>query len=245
MDIKNLLNKLQDTGRLVTIERIPTNAQIADILQVAEQLGRRYTPLFTLDSENIKAYTNALKWLIADPTMQADHPSNQSQVQGDLSKGLLISGTTGTGKSLLLEILNALATVLTPKIKTYSTPAYHQPGGRTAGYQVVPLLWQTYRADTITDQYQSGTNLDKLKNIKVLAIQDIGTEPKEVLQMGTRTNVLKQILEHRADNKGLITLATTNLTIDQFGELYGERVRSRLFTLFNFIYLGGRDRRLF
>lgn len=245
MDVKKLMSQLQNSGRLVTIERIPSEVDIATMLQVTERLGREITPYFAIDAENVKAYTNALKWLIADPTMQADHPTNRGTVQGDLAKGLLISGTTGTGKSLLLEILNALATVLRPTMKTYYSPTYFSQGGRKSGYQEVSLIWETYRADTIADKYQDGTNLEKIKEIKSLAIQDIGTEPQEVLQMGTRANVIKQILEHRADDKGLITLATTNLTTDQLGELYGERVRSRLFTLFNFIYLGGRDRRLF
>lgn len=244
MNAKELISKLQDRGRLVTIQRTPAGIKTEQVMELVEEIGRQYTPLFTIDTDNFRAYTNAIKWLLADPTMEADHPNGNHTTPGDLSKGLLISGTTGTGKSLLLEILEALTTILRPSIKTYHKPTYTQ-GGETAGYQEVPLLWKTYRADTITDEYQAKGDLDRFKQPRVIAIQDIGTEPAETLYMGTRANVMRQILEHRADDKGLITLATTNLTPDQFAKLYGERVRSRLFSMFNFLYLGGRDRRLY
>ena len=244
MNTEEILSRLQDGGRLVTIERIPIAMNLDELMRVTISLGRQFTPLFEVDGENIRAYTNALKWLIADPTMQADHPNGNHVLPGDLSKGLLICGGTGTGKSLLIEILNALATVLTPRIKTYYKPTFQQ-GGRSAGYQEVPLLWRSYRADELTDSYQSKGELDKFKSITSLAIQDVGTEPQEVLYMGTRCNVVRQVLESRADNKGLMTLATTNLTLDELGERYEARVKSRLFSMFNFLFLGGRDRRLF
>lgn len=242
MEAKEILKNLQDTGRLVTIERIPTEVDIDTLTNVAKEIGRQFTPLFAIDDQNAHAYINSLKWLVADPTMKAMHPKTIKQIQGDLTKGLLIVGNTGTGKSLLLEILNSLATILQPQIKTYR-PNEHNIVGRIAGYQQVPLLWKTYRADTICDNYQAGQSLDKFKKLTSIAIQDIGTEPKETLQMGNRTNAVKIILEHRADDKGLVTLGTTNLNISQLGDMYGERVQSRLFTLFNFVYLGGQDRR--
>lgn len=244
MNAKELIAKLQDRGRLVTIQRIPIGMKTERVMNLVEEIGRQYTPLFTIDTDNFRAYTNAIKWLLADPTMEADHPNGNHTLTGDLSKGLLVSGTTGTGKSLLLEILEALATLLQPKMMTYQRPTYAQ-GGETAGYREVPLLWKTYRADSITDEYQTSGGLDKFKKARVIAIQDMGTEPTETLYMGTRANVMRQIIEHRADDKGLITLVTTNLTPDQFATQYGERVRSRLFSMFNFLYLGGRDRRLY
>lgn len=48
---------------------------------------------YSLDQDNLFAYTNAIKWLIADPTMQAVDIRRETMKAGNLSAGLLIGGT--------------------------------------------------------------------------------------------------------------------------------------------------------
>ena len=60
----------------------------------------------------------------------------------------------------------------------------------------------------------------------VLAIDDIGLEPTEVLDFGNAINPVIEILEYRY-RQLLFTFITTNLTPKQIREKYGDRVADR------------------
>jgi len=77
---------------------------------------------------------------------------------------------------------------------------------------------------------------------RIYCYDDLGEEPLSVSHYGTRANVMQHILEERY-NRQCLTLATTNHNVQELGEMYGERVESRLQEMFNLITLGGGDRR--
>lgn len=60
----------------------------------------------------------------------------------------------------------------------------------------------------------------------VLAIEDMGREPAEVMEYGNRLSPIIDLLEFRYAHQ-LLTFITTNLAPEDFGKKYDERIASR------------------
>jgi DNA replication protein DnaC len=74
----------------------------------------------------------------------------------------------------------------------------------------------------------------ELKNIDILMIDDIGTEPKEVMDYGTISTPIVDILEARY-NYMKFTFVTTNLMPSELSEKYGPRLADRFKEMFHTI----------
>lgn len=68
---------------------------------------------------------------------------------------------------------------------------------------------------------------DRARSVELLAVDDLGTEPAQVLIYGTPLNPLAALIEHRYD-RGLATYITTNVPGKTLAEVYGTRVVSRI-----------------
>lgn len=68
---------------------------------------------------------------------------------------------------------------------------------------------------------------NELRYVKMLAIDDLGTEPVEVMDYGNKQNPVIDLLYKRYDNQ-LTTIITTNLQPKVISEIYGERIADRL-----------------
>lgn len=156
-----------------------------------------------------------------------------------LSKGILLVGKIGSGKSLLMKIF---------KKYCYYIHSFHQ-------FRIVTV-------DEITDLYMSkgveGINLfirNKQENSYgipkpnpiSICLDDIGTEKETTKYYGTDENVIDMLLNQRYDiyqnNRSIITHVTTNLDPKKLKERYGKRNYSRIKEMFNYIHLPGTDRR--
>lgn len=207
---------------------------LGNALDVVTTIGKARNHRFVIDEENRFAYVNFIKWLHADPSMQAIDPASGEITAGDLKKGIYLAGNTGTGKSWCLDIMLVYARIWELEIH-FSDDKYPRP-----------LSWPAYRADDICHEYANTGQVHSLRGYPILGIHDLGQEPRETLYMGNRQNVLGQILESRGDRDDLITLITSNLRLS--GELlrssYGDRVQSRLVEMCNYLEIKGKDRRL-
>lgn len=190
--------------------------------------GKLLIPGFVVDDDNRFAYENLVRWLINDPAMQCESPEGE-KIPASPHKGIYLQGGTGTGKSKALNLLRTLALYLGVKIK--------------ADGDIRSIAWENYRADDICDLYAADGELRRWKEAVVLCIQDLGSEPGEILYMGNRRRVLGSIIEARGDMYGRLTLISTNMKIDKVGGLYGPRVQSRLIEMCNILTLSGPDRR--
>lgn len=75
-----------------------------------------------------------------------------------------------------------------------------------------------------------------------LIIDDLGTEPNEANFYGTKVNPMQFILERRLNHWPKVkTYITSNLTREDIGRRYGERLLSRLEGSMVFVPLDGRD----
>lgn len=207
-------------------------------LAAIEMLGRRRTPGFVIDDANRWVYTQLIKWLYGDPTMQAldAEAATRGELQlvtGNLAAGLYLSGPTGTGKSLALELLDVMADI-------------DQPAIRIDGKDLC-LHYSCHRAEDIWEECAAGAvSLERYKSMPVLCIQDLGSEPEsEAVHMGTRREPLRQILEARGDRCSQLTLISSNHgpCDPEIKRRYTERTVSRLRGMCNLLVLNGPDRR--
>ena len=231
--IEAVLKRLKERGNFGTIDRIDytENLNSQDLYDEALAVGGFRSPRFVVDAGLAFAYVNIAKWVVGDKTMRCINPATKAPETGDLSKGLYLAGRTGCGKTWALEIFGFLAKEHGLRYKAYGSD--------------ILLDFVDFRADEITTDYMCHGDLDLYTETKVLVINDLGTEPEEVLYMGNRVDPIRQILEKRADNPARITLITSNIPMGdkRLAARYGDRVVSRLQQMCNYIEIKGDDKR--
>lgn len=239
-ELKDILEYIKGRRNLTGVQRFRTEQPI-DInkaLAMMEIIGKERTPKFRIDDQNRWVFTQLIKWLYADQSMQAADPEAAAEgrfkaIPGRLTSGIYISGNTGTGKSWALELLNIFADIDMPKVKL--------------GEKTVNIHFESVRAEYIWERCtEDDKALNRYKTTPILCIQDLGSEPiGEAVRMGTRREPLRQIIEARGDRDDLITLITSNHTIcsPEIEKRYTDRVVSRLRGMCNLLILAGKDRR--
>ncbi|MDO4722926.1 hypothetical protein [Porphyromonas circumdentaria] len=230
--VDRLLQMVRERGLFPLIERHAMNISQASYETAFLEVARLLLPHgFTIDEHNRSAIFYLLQWLEGSPNAQQQDPESGVQCPANLSKGFYVCGPTGTGKTLVMNILSELCANLGI---TYRM-----------GEQRFPLSWQSIRASTICMQYVREGRLDAFIEPRVLCIQDLGSEPREVLYMGNRVELLRTIIEERGDRHDCITHFTSNYRLagQQLLQCYGIRAVSRLFEMCNYVEMKGDDRR--
>lgn len=241
-EINGMVSEMRMKGVLHSIERYKYKLSVDDGMNLIEAFGRAITPKFKLDVDNRWTYTQLVRWLLGDPTMEAQNPTEpREKVRGVLTKGIYLAGMTGTGKSTALKLLLALAEALKVQISIDT--------------DVRPMAWQEMRTDEVVDEYMRSGKFYKLvsnigrsvdfKTEQILCLQDLGTEQSECNFMGNRVSPVQSVLEARGDNLATVTLISSNIPIghEALADRYGDRAQSRLFGMCNYLTLGGGDRR--
>lgn len=234
--ISRMGNGTMNIGSIRRIERIDYTMMYdwQKVLNLANKVGQALIKDFTIDNANYFAYSNIAKWLVGDESMQCIDPITNNVVRGDLTKGIYLSGITGTGKTECMRIFAEVAKEL--------LLAYRIGNDRTL------LYWANHRADSIIQYYAKTGDIERfITDCKTLCIQDFAAEHRNGGNfMGTKTDVIKQIVESRADAKGLMTHFTSNITMsagETISSLYGDRVLDRLFGMCNLLEMRGASRR--
>jgi DNA replication protein DnaC len=70
-----------------------------------------------------------------------------------------------------------------------------------------------------------------IRNVSMMAVEDMGREPVEVMDYGNVTNPVIDLMEYRY-NEQLFTVITTNLSPRQIAEKYGKRLADRFNEMF-------------
>ncbi len=138
----------------------------------------------------------------------------------DANKGLLLVGNVGTGKTLLMRALRA---------------AMSEVWGVQFGIKPCSELVREYG-----DLGYEG--VEKWIDGKHVCFDDLGTENREAIHYGKRTNLMAEVIESRytrlTSNGRCWTHFTTNLGAKDIKDLYGERVYSRILHICNVIKIG-------
>ena len=201
------------------------------LANMISDIGRKYTPDFQVDDDNKFVYNHLTAWILGSPALRSLDPMTGKERAGNVKQGIYICGNTGSGKSLLMQVMLDFAKQNEIKygIKDY----------------LFDFAWWQVKADKICDYYSRNGDLYDFEQEYILCIDDLGCESNESVYMGNRINVLRQLLEYRLDEPDKITIITSNLPIKspQFAQKYGDRVVSRLQQC-NYYELKGNDRRV-
>jgi DNA replication protein DnaC len=141
------------------------------------------------------------------------------QLNIDLSKGILLSGPIGSGKTTLMSLMKNLAPA---EHKFYLKPC------RDISYEFIQEGYE------IIQRYSKGKLYSEPKTI---CFDDLGTE-NNIKYFGNECNVMAEILLSRYDlfiSNKIQTHITTNLSASEIESAYGNRIRSRLRSMINLI----------
>lgn len=126
--------------------------------------------------------------------------------------GMVLCGGCGNGKSTMLKAFQQLLNFL-------NLPAPYGQG--YYGIQIVDAKYIAYLCKTDYSAFL------KLASKDMLGIDDLGTEPKEIMDFGNVFTPIIDLLTKRYEEQ-LFTIITTNLTPLQIREHYGDRIADRL-----------------
>ena len=142
------------------------------------------------------------------------------QLNINLSKGIMLSGPVGCGKTSLMNLMK------------YLTAAEHKffvKPSRDISFEFIQDGYEIIHRYSKGKLYQS--------EAKIICFDDLGTE-NNLKYFGNECNVMAEILLSRYDlyiSKKLQTHITTNLSATEIEKNYGNRVRSRLREMINLI----------
>jgi DNA replication protein DnaC len=145
----------------------------------------------------------------------------------DTSKGILLSGPIGCGKTSILHLLKPFM---------YQKYDYKIKTCREISYEFAK---QGY--DALQPYIQKSTSQARLTGY---CFDDLGAE-QQIKHFGNDCNVMAEILITRYEQfieNNTITHITTNLSASEIEKLYGNRLRSRMRNMFNVIAFDGNSR---
>ena len=138
----------------------------------------------------------------------------------DLSKGILLAGPIGSGKTTMMTLMKNLAA---QDRKFFVKPC------RDVSFEFIKEGYLTI------DKYSTAKLTDsKTRNI---CFDDLGTE-NNLKYFGNECNVMAEVLLSRYDlfiQKKTLTHITTNLSANEIEAAYGNRLRSRMRSMLNLI----------
>lgn len=184
---------------------------------------RPRTQPFEIDEKNREVFEQLYYYLVKD-----------SKFNGDLQKGIALTGPYGSGKTLLLKafssVLSEHAFVVIPESRRrYDGKTHKKAEHAWVGSREIMKTISNGMAEYFI--YQTSG---------FLFIDDFGKEPLTVNDYGTKTRPMEEVIEYRYTRR-LLTFATTNFKL---GDLpYSGHTSDRLRAMMNFIPLLGDSRR--
>jgi len=153
---------------------------------------------------------------------------HRTETHRPFRKGLFLAGTTGTGKTLIMEIFSELFEVKMMHVETIAKD-YAKFGEE---------VWEW-----IDPKLQSGIGFQGLQN--GLILDDIGTE-RDAGHYGNKGFIpaLLGVRYERFIQSGKLTHFTANLSTEEIKQHYGERIWSRFNEMCVFVSMTGKDMRM-
>lgn len=143
-----------------------------------------------------------------------------------LRKGIMLLGGIGAGKTLLMRSLADTFRIFDTKVCLLPTYVLTE---KFSKFGVEAYSKVNYSSDDISPAHD------------YVVFDDLGAETIQS-HYGQITNVMAEVMLRRYDNN-VRTFGTSNLDQKTIRKFYGERVWSRMKSMFNFIELKGNDRR--
>jgi energy-coupling factor transporter ATP-binding protein EcfA2 len=145
----------------------------------------------------------------------------------DLSKGILVSGSIGCGKTSLMSLVRPFA---------YHASEYKIKTCREVSFEFAKNGFEAINCYTLKQANQS--------KLSGYCFDDLGAE-QQIKHFGNDCNVMAEVLisryEQFVENKS-VTHITTNLSASEIENNYGNRLRSRMRQMFNLITFDSRTK---
>jgi hypothetical protein len=213
--IKKRLSTLTGSGRRIAYA--PYKMDVA--LSVVDRIGKGLVPEFKMTRELEEIYVQLIK-----------HFHGDESFNGDISKGILLMGPTGTGKTLAMDIMRIYQTI--------DNVRYVLNG------KAVPMKFDITDVSALVSAFMDDgyDGIEVYKRRYAICLDDIGSESNQIKYYGNDLDVVGYVLAERYMRR-LMTFGTTNYKDDFLTNKYGDRIVSRMYALFNFIVLKGSDYR--
>jgi len=188
-------------------------------MKYINQIGLSFEPRFSLTSEQEDVYIQLIKYIHGD-----------TEFKGTLEKGLLLIGPSGTGKTLAMKIIQAYRMI---------DETFYLKDGKP--YR---MNFDIYHVNDVISRFIDNgfDGIDLYCRRYVACFDDIGTEIEQVKYYGNKLDVMSHIFAERYAHQ-LLTLGTSNFPVTVLEEKYDDRTISRMYSLFNFIIMKGKDYR--
>lgn len=198
-------------SEIMTFKNGVNHFELTNTIQYLQNKGKQqFGNHFKIYSEDYEIIYKLLCWLVRDK-------ASCDKIGVSLSKGILLLGPIGCGKTSLMKLL---ASQSADDRKYIIKPAREiSMEFSKQGYDVINKYSRTSRSHV------------------PICFDDLGVEPP-MRYFGDPINVLGEILLSRYElfiNKKILTHGTTNLNAQELEQRYGNRVRSRLREMFNLI----------
>ena len=182
---------------------------------------------FELNEENTKVVELVCQYLNNEPEFENNQDKNG--VNYSLNRGLWIYGRCGSGKTEIVKAYRDLKKKLFQEAVGFKTCV-----DMNIAYQRIDV--DTNKPEKLMGISKYLWNLNPSEKI----FDDLGAEETTLKDYGNPFSVMPYIFgeRHKGSKKRCITHVTTNLTPKQVGELYGDRIDSRSYEMFNMIVLG-------
>jgi DNA replication protein DnaC len=151
----------------------------------------------------------------------------------DRLTGLLLTGPPGTGKTRMAAIAANHISDLGWPVKFISAPDYH------AAFLHSQDLMRKNDAEAL-DYYEVLGGYGKWEAWRLMVLDDLGRERSTATEYSA--HLVEELLRSRYDDDAP-TIVTTNLTVDEIGDRYGDRTASLIHELFWIVDMDGMDRR--
>lgn len=156
----------------------------------------------------------------------------------DTTFGLFLCGNRGNGKTTMIKALKSLYQFLHSD-EGYSShedccPPFY-------GFEIITakelvLLAKAYNNRT-RDNVADVSRYKRIRDIEVLCIDDLGTEPRDSLNYGDYVNAAMDMISYRYEEQ-LCTMATSNLAATEIREYYDERFADRFREMMHIVDFG-------
>lgn len=228
MDMTNHVSSMVSTYTKLALQPTP---KITKSIGDEEMRRLKFAFKAVLDSkakDGLFIIDNANRQLVSDMFYYA---IRSAESRYDVSKGLILAGSIGTGKTTLLGAIGQFRNTLDRngfKVWSCTTdiPAHFMQTGELSKY--------TDATDALERSFVD------------MGFDELGREPMPMSRYGTNVNVMSQLIQcrySRYKTSGAQSHFTTNFMPDKLKDFYGQFVVDRLKEMCNWVPVIGNSRR--